>query len=346
MKKIPELHIEPAYLFTLQFGSIKAQLLMSAIELKIFDTTTQPVTSNEVATAAGTHPENTELFLNALTAINLLKKKDGKFQNTEISAAFLTSSSKTSLSAYLQMNEQFMFHNREQLKEAVINGPPAKQEQNRMDGDFFAEYTKLMGRASLTGISQSVANALSNLPEFKDINKMLDLGGAHGVDCMAILQKHPLMTGVVYDLPPVIVAAKEIISDFGMEQRVSFMEGDYTVDSIGCGYDLVYAKGTLNFAGPALGQVVKKIYDALNNGGLFISIHDGLTEEKTKPQGIVISWLQHSLIAKDLSFAEEIIPDTMKSAGFTNIETFPFTFPMGERLEMGSWPQETAVTWR
>ncbi len=307
---------------------------MLAIELKIFDITAQSVTADKVAMAVRAHRENTELFLNALTSLELLKKKDGKFQNTEISEAFLVSSSKTCLSAYLQMNEQFMFQNREQMKEAVIKGPSERQKQSQMDGDFFADYTKLMACASLAGSSRSVADALSNLPEFKGFKKMLDLGGAHGLDCMATLQKHLSMTGIVYDLPPVIATAKEIINEFGMEERLNFMAGDYTTDSIGSGYDLIYAKGTLNFAGPALGQVVKKIYDALNNGGVFVSIHDGLKDEKTKPEGIVLSWLQNSLTSEDLSFAENIIPDAMKTAGFTNIETVPFDFSISENLDM------------
>lgn len=334
MKKLPELNIDLQPLFDLQFGSIKAQVLMSAIDLKIFDHTVKPLLSAEVASAAGTHPGNTEFFLNALVSIDLLKKKNGKFFNTEIADNFLVDGKETYLGVYLQMNEQFSFHTGEQMKEAVMNGPQAPQENSQMDGDFFAVYIQAMRKIAVSGLSQNAASALSKLPEFDGFRKMLDLGGAHGLDCIATVQKHPSMTGIVFDMPPVVEQSKAIISEYGMEERVSVMGGDYTKDSIGSDYDLIYAKGTLNFAGPALGQIVEKIYDALNPGGVFVSIHEGLTEERTKPEGIVISWLKNALTAVDVSLEVDVVPNAMKAAGFTEIEVLPYDFAMGGRLDI------------
>ncbi len=334
MKQIPKINVKPDHLFDLQFGATKAYILMAAVELNIFDITTKPLTSAEVAAAAKTHPQNTELFLNALVSVDLLEKKDGKFQNSEVTNAFLVSSSESFLGSYLPMFEQFLFKSKDQIKDAVKNGAPEMKQQEEMDADFFAQYTKLMVSATLSGITQAVAENLSRLPEFKGFKKMLDLGGAHGLDCIATLKKNPDMTGVVFDMPPVIAATKAIVSDFGMEDRVSLMGGDYISDPIGTDYDLVYAKGTLNFAGPALGDVIQKIYDSLNSGGVFVSIHEGLIDERTKPEGIVISWLQTGLTSVDVSLEENDIPDAMKAAGFTNIEILPFDFPMGGRLDM------------
>ena len=58
-----------------------------------------------------------------------------------------------------------------------------------------------------------------------------------------------------------------------------------------------------------------KIYHALNPGGLFISVHDGLTHEGTKPGDMVISWLATGLSSRDLSLDRDAIPDAMLQAG-------------------------------
>lgn len=50
------------------------------------------------------------------------------------------------------------------------------------------------------------------------------------------------------------------------------LEGDYLQDSIGEGYDLILASSTLSFAGHDMDSLMKKIYNALNPGGVFINV--------------------------------------------------------------------------
>ena len=59
-----------------------------------------------------------------------------------------------------------------------------------------------------------------------------------------------------------------------MEDRMDVLAGDYNGDSIGAGYDLIWASNTLNFGRHDLDSLMKKIYDALNPGGVFISFCD------------------------------------------------------------------------
>ena len=73
------------------------------------------------------------------------------------------------------------------------------------------------------------------------------------------------------------------IREYGMEERVSVMAGDYLTGDIGQEYDLIWACATLNFARHNLDPVIGKIFNALNPGGLFISFQDGMTHEQTRP---------------------------------------------------------------
>lgn len=50
------------------------------------------------------------------------------------------------------------------------------------------------------------------------------------------------------------------------------LEGDYLQDSIGEGYDLILASSTLSFARHDMDSLMKKIYNALNLGGVFINV--------------------------------------------------------------------------
>ena len=333
MKELPDMTMVPDKLFDLQYGVVKGQILMTAVELKVFNHTVEPMTSDDVAGAIGANPGNTELFLNALAAIGLLEKKGGVFRNTELSDTFLAEGEETSLGDYLKFNEMFQFKNADDMKRAVVNGS-ASHEQ--WDGDEESQYnsTMLMSTIARSGVSRAVAKAIAELPGFGGFAKMLDLGGGHGLDGMATVQMHPSLEGVVFDRAAAVRVAQENIREYGMEDRMRVLAGDYLTDPIGSGYDLILAKGTLNFAGPDLERVVQKIFGALNDGGVFVSIHDGWTEEHTKPEAMIVSWFSFALMTTDVSLAKERIPEAMRAAGFSGLEACPHHFPFGGELDM------------
>ncbi len=331
--KLPDITVSPTKLFNLQYGTIRSWLLISAVEFKVFNHTVEKKTVQEIASAIKTHESNTELFLNALCALELLRKESGLYLNTELSNTFLVEGRETYLGGTLLLNEQWNLESRAQMVELVTNGPLPQQEESDYTGDYFADHIKVMRNLARSGVSQLVAKEINSLPEFSGMNTMLELGGGHGMDCIALAMKSPTLTAVVFDNPAVVKVTQEIIAEYDMEERITTMGGDYMTDPIGGGYDLIYAKATLNFFRDNLNPLFEKIYNALNPGGIFISIHDGLTDEGTKPADIVFSWLSTGLSASDLSFARQVIPNAMLAAGFKSVQTAPFPFFMGDTLE-------------
>ena len=328
--KLQELNISPESFIDLQYGTTRAWLLITAVEFKLFNLTVEEKTAQEIAEALKTHEANTELFLNSLCSIELLSKKNGAYRNTELAETFLVEGRHTYLGEYIYMSEQWNFQSREQMKQLIQNGPLPPQETVDYSGDYFADYVNTMKNFARSGVSQLTSRLISGLPEFKGMRKMLELGGAHGMDCIATVMQHPTLEGVVFDKPAVVLHTKEVISEYGMEDRVSVLGGDYAEDSIGSGYDLVYAKATLNFMKDNLVPLFEKIHDALNPGGVFISVHDGLTDEKTKPADMVISWLPTGMSSIDFSLERELIPEVMLKSGFKSVQLLPYSFAFGD----------------
>jgi len=332
--KLPEVSIDPSVLFDLQYGTIRSWLLISAVEFKVFNLTAEKKTADEITAALKTHRANTELFLNALCSLELLRKENGAYRNTELSETFLVEGADTYLGDFLLMNEQWNFQNREQMKQCIKSGPMPQPADSDNFEEIFAQSVKVMRNLSRAGTSQLVAKEISRLPEFSGMKKMLDLGGAHGMDCIAIAMKNPALKGVIFDKPAVVKVAQEIISEYEMEKQVTVIGGNYATDPLGSGYDLIYAKATLNFLKDNLNPLFEKIYNALNPGGVFVSVHDGLTDEGTKPTDMVISWLPTGLSSVDFSLSQELIPNAMLAAGFKTVQSRPLPFPMGGALDM------------
>jgi len=332
--ELPDITMTPKPLFELFYGTTKSWILITAVELKVFNLTIENKTAPEIAASLKTHEANTTLFLNALCSIQLLKKENGAYRNTELSDTFLVQGNDCYLGEFLMLSDQWNFQTREQMADAIKNGPGPQADNLDDMGKMFASHVKSMGNYSRTGVSQLMAKEISKLPEFAGMEKMLELGGAHGMDCIAVTQKSASLKGVVFDNPAVIKMTREIIAEYEMEKRITVMDGDYATDPIGSAYDLIYAKATLNFFKNDFQPLFAKIYHALNPGGVFISVHDGLTDEGTKPADMVISWFPTGLTSRDLSLDRDAIPDAMLQAGFKTVKVKPIPFSMGESMEM------------
>ena len=89
MKKLPKADISFDPLYRMLVWTIRSKLLLTGIELKVFSQLSKPESAEAVAGAIGAHLVNTRLFLDALAAIGLLVKKDGLYQNTPVTQAFL-----------------------------------------------------------------------------------------------------------------------------------------------------------------------------------------------------------------------------------------------------------------
>jgi hypothetical protein len=316
--KLPELENDYGKLYEMTFVPIRIKLLLTGIELKVFNHLSKPTSAETVAQAIHTHLGNTRVFLDGLAAIDLVNKKKGLYQNTSLAQTFLVEDSQTCLGQMLT----FMASAHaplENLTKLVKEGPPPQPEQSRFSEEMLAQSAVMMANIELAGDAQQMVRIVSELPEFSSFQKMLDLGAGPGLIGLSIVDAHPTMKGVVFDLPPVVKVAKTFIKEYGMENRMDVLGGDFNCDAIGEGYDLVVTCNSLQFA-KEIDSVVKKIYYALNQGGVFVSIFGfGQTHERTKPESLVLGLLPSALMGLDTGFDQGYIADSMLRVGFKSI---------------------------
>ena len=136
------------------------------------------------------------------------------------------------------------------------------------------------------------------------------------------------MTGVLFDRPEVVEVTKRFIRDYEMEDRVIAIGGDYSIDPIGEGYDLVWTSYTLNFYRDNLDPIFRRIHAALNPGGIFVSFAEGLTHERTGPTTLINAMLASNLTGHDEMFDEGEITRAMLRAGFRSVQTRPAERPL------------------
>lgn len=112
---------------------------------------------------------------------------------------------------------------------------------------------------------------------------MLDLGGGSGILALEFSTWYPNSTVCIFEQPHVVPVTIHTMTQYSDEQRATVISGDFLVDDIGSGYDIMVASGILEFAFDDLGVLIEKIAQALShNGYLFVigrySEHEGYTE--------------------------------------------------------------------
>ena len=329
MMKLPEVNVSYGDLYIMLIAPIRSKLLLTGVELKVFNHLSEPRSADAVAEAIGGHSGNTRGFLDGLAAIDILEKKEGVYRNLPSAQAFLVEGTPTYLGRLFGVIDRSMVSSLGNLSELVKEGSPPVREVGSLSEGVVAEYTAVTASSEVAGHAQLVVKIVSRLPEFPSFRKMLDLGGGPGLVGMAVVAAHPIMKGIVFDLPEVVRLTEAFIGEYEMGDRVGVLSGDFNNDSIGGGYDLVLASASLQFV-KDIDSVVRKVYDALNPGGVFVSFFPfGLTHEGTKPEIVVLGLLSTTLMGEGKGWEQGFVADSMIRVGFRSIRSRTVDTPWG-----------------
>lgn len=327
MINLLEIEVSFEKLQRMLLAPVQLVLLLTGIRMKVFNHLSEPKSAEDVAKAISTHPKTTSLFLDGLAASDLLLKKKGLYQNSPIAQEFLVEdSSKCFLGQLFLIQGQLKpLTALKDLPKLIKEGPPPSSSP-----EFDLGNEELWYQAAVSyevnyerAEAQQAVEIVSELPEFPSFKKMLDFAGGPGIIGIAIVAAHPNMRGVIYDQPKIVKVAESYIKEYGMEDRMEVLSGDYTRNPIGEEYDLIWASEAFDFVKDDLDPVMKKIYDALNPGGVLVSFHYELTHERTKPDIPALSDVLTRLINCDKGglFDQWAIADSMLRIGFKSVRS-------------------------
>lgn len=327
MKKLPDMEIQFGPIYEMMNGRVKTQMLLTSIELGIFDCLSSQKSREEIAAELKTHVANTGFLLDGLTAVGVLEKENGFYRNTMETEVALSRKSPAYVGEMLVMMNQMSAETVTGMTQRVRAGAPSGASDLGAE-EIWVGFARSMANYQRGGIAQKMAGIVSKIDGFASFKKMLDLGGGPGLYCIAMVAEHPSMHGVIFDQPAVVKVSEEFIAEYRMQDRVAVMGGDYAVDPIGEGYDLIWASATLNFVRQDLSAMFEKIFEALAPGGVFMSLAEGVTHEHTRPAPFVLENLPFALMGQDQTFNKGEIAKAMYKAGFSTVESSTVMTPM------------------
>jgi SAM-dependent methyltransferase len=193
----------------------------------------RPWTAQALAAELGLSAPHLLRFLRGLVSIGICAEhSDGSFTLTRLGEALKSGSPSRLGEKVLIVVEQY-WQPWANLIHTLRNGEPAFEHvfgtdvwawrnENFRGGDIFAAY--------LAGETFAHAGPIIEALDLAGIGRVADIGGGHGGLLAAILQAHPDMRGILFDLPETIIGAKRFLKSHAVLGRVTLVGGDFLAE--------------------------------------------------------------------------------------------------------------------
>jgi SAM-dependent methyltransferase len=265
----------------LAFWGSKA--LLSAVELKLFATlsATGPLDAKDLRDRLSLHPRSTKDFFDALVALGVLTRTDGRYSNTPETDLFLDPAKPSYVGGLLEMANTRMYPFWGSLTEALLTGQP--QSEAKTGDDFFAAVYADPERlaqfaAAMSGLSASAGEAIAAKFPWHDYGSVVDIGCAEGAVSAAIALAYEHVTGGGLDLPPLEPLFNAYVARLGLADRLNFTAGDFFSDPLPRADVLVMGHILHDWNLDQKRLLLQKAYTALPEGGALI-VYDAIIDD-------------------------------------------------------------------
>lgn len=306
--------------------------LQAGVRLEIFTVIGENRLSNkEILKKTATDERATELLLNALTSMGLLKKEGNLYSNSSAAGNHLRKNSPGYMGHIIQ-HHHHLLDGWAQLDRAVKTGQPIEK---RSYGDEVERESFLMGMFNLAmGLAPQIAGQI----DLRGRKHLLDLGGGPGTYAIHFCLANPDLRATILDRPTTRPFAEKTVESFNLEDRLSFVGGDFNVDPITGGpYDVAWLSHILHSNSEKnCSELIRKTADQMTSGGLII-IHDFILNNSKDGPEFASLFSLNMLInnTQGRSYSKKEISLMMKNAGLGNIEHHAFQSPNGSSILMG-----------
>ncbi len=253
-------------MFRQMSGGFRAsRVILTANNYDIFDRLKSPKTAAALAGSLRTDFRATQILLDAVTALGLLKKTGERYRNTLMATKFLVKGSPWYQGDMLRHMDT-LWKNWSGLDEVVRTGLPNRSGQRHHESFIMAMHNNAVFRA------KDVIRAV----DVRGVKRALDLGGGPGTYSTELARRGIAVT--LFDLPNTITIARKLVKKAKV-MNIDFIGGDFHVDDIGKGYDLVFISQILHSLSEDESlALLGKSYQALNAGGR-IAIQEFMLEQ-------------------------------------------------------------------
>jgi O-methyltransferase domain/Dimerisation domain len=322
--------VTPANIFKLGFGFWESKTLLSAVELGLFTELAEgPADLSALSRRLGLHDRAARDFLDALVALKMLDRQDGRYSNMADTDLFLDRAKPSYVGGLLEMANARLYESWGSLTEALKTGQ--NQNEAKDSGDVFAalyaDPDRLRGfLAAMSGVSLGAAQAIAAKFPWQDYQTFVDIGTAQGMVPVTIARAHNRLSGAGYDLPEVKPVFEEFIAEHGMQERVKFLSGNFFTDPLPAADVLIMGHILHDWDLAQKRVLLEKAHAALPKGGALI-VYESIIDDERRQNAFGLLMSLNMLIETTggFDFTGADCQAWMREAGFSRTRVEPLT---------------------
>ena len=302
----------------LMWGFQAPSVLGAAAELDVFGALGgEAKTAAELADACDADLRGMTALLNALTALEFLRKDADAYTAAPGVAETLTDGGANSVAAMVR-HATVCLRRWGELARVVRTGERADRTPSiRGERGDLASFIEAMNDISRRVVDPVVASI--GLPAF---THLLDVGGGPATWTIALLQAAPEATATLFDRPDVIPIARKHVEEAGLAGRVTFVPGSFETDDLPAGADLAWVSAIVHQNSRAENcGLFAKAHAALTGGGRIL-IRDVIMDPShtSPPRGALfaINMLVNTPGGGTFTFDE--LREDLEAAGFADVQ--------------------------
>jgi ubiquinone/menaquinone biosynthesis C-methylase UbiE len=307
----------------MHFAFAPSLVLASAVQLNVFTHIAEGrQTAGEISRAERATERGTRMLLDALVAIDLLRKPNGRYELTPAASAYLVRSSPDYVGALVEEGDE-MLRPWLQLTEVIRTGKaPHRVGDQKTAEEFFPKLVRslhVVNRepARRTARYLGAGNGAAGL-------RVVDIGCGSGVWGIAIAEADPQARITAQDYPGMLEETKRYIERHGVGAQYEFLPGDLKTVDFGVNrFDVALLGNIVHSEGERSSRdLFGRLARALKPGGRIVIIDMVPNDQRTGPAFPVIfalNMLVHTGEGDTFTLAE--YRRWLHHAGFPQVET-------------------------
>ena len=316
--------VSPAGILQIGMGFWASKALLSAVELGLFTLLAEaPQDAEALSARLGLHQRSARDFLDALVALGMLDRQDGRYCNTPATGVFLDRAKPSYIGGLLEMANSRLWTSWGALTEALRSGQPQGDVKGAGDDLFamlYADPAKLEGfLRAMTGVSLPTAHALAQAFPWGEVGSFVDIGCAQGGLTCVIAAAHPHLKGIGFDLPAVGPVFERYVAGKGLAGQLRFEAGSFFERGLPQADVIVMGHILHDWDLEQKRLLVAKAYEALPPGGRFIA-YDAIIDDDRRHNAFGLLMSLNMLVETPGGFdytAADCI-GWMRAAGFSD----------------------------
>jgi SAM-dependent methyltransferase len=323
-------------LMKLASGHVEARIVQAAVELDIFETIgCHALAAASVADSLDLEPRATELTLNALTALGLLRKREDRFSLTDVAASYLKRGAPGYLGGMIRF-EASLWYSWTSLTDAIRKGRPVRPAN--MYQEIATETAIFIDAMDSLVKARGDAEIIAKSFDWDNARELLDIGSGPATYPISLCQKFPHLRAAIFDLPATIALTECYVREAGLSSRIRLISGDYRVDEIPGSYDVIFLSNIIHGESFEVNQrLMINLSTVLKpDGSVIVKDHILDSTRANPPVGALFSLLMLLTTEAGRCYAFDEVKAWMSAAGLTDIRQVDLPQPLNSSLIFGT----------